>query len=600
MRQCILLILLGGFCLFAPPALCAADNTAPDIGAVPPPDTAPAPPPYDGKPGVKAGQQCINPKDGAVMVWVPAGEFLMGNTDADQQASSTPQHTVFLDGYWAYQCEVTVAQYKAYCAAMEEDMPKDTPAWGWRDTHPMVNVNWMEARAYARWAGAKLPTEAQWEKAARGTDGRTYPWGNAWDADKCNNAVSGLLKPVPVGSFPDGASPYGCLHMAGNVWEWCEDWYAEDYYKNSPTRNPTGPEDGKGRVLRGGAWNVKNPLSLRCAGRTYTHPAKGLNDFGFRCVVSPVTPDDEINVTRSVEETLQTEQDISGRMVGIGVKLSKHVDGIMIAQVLPGQPAERSGIRSGEVILSIAGRPAQNMPLPEAIEAITGDEGTQITLEVRNTAGDVRKVQITREIIKLSGVVAKLIDEQTGYLEISTFNQETPLAVHDALTITLSPRNVSGIILDLRGNTGGIYPEVLKVARMLIDGNPPKILWIVRQNGKDPTPVQVQTLALSTLPCVVLIDGKTSGAAELLAAALGQSARATLVGSRTAGGAILKEIVANADGSSREVLVGNFWFPKTGKTGTDGVIPDVVAPIGATSEQVLELGKKTLAEMIAE
>ena len=247
------------------------------------------PPAYDGKPGTTAGQTCVNPKDNALMVWVPAGDFLMGSAETDARAmpDEVPQHTVKLDGYWIYQKDVTVAQYKAYCAATDEAMPIDAPPWGWKDTHPMVNVNWKQAHAYAKWAGAHLPSEAQWEKAARGTDGRIYPWGNTWDNDKCNNAANGPEKTMPVGSFPEGASPYGCLDMGGNVWQWCEDWYGGDYYNNAPATNPKGPEDGQWRVFRGGGWRNVAASSFRCARRGYFDPGYTTNYLGVRCVVSP-------------------------------------------------------------------------------------------------------------------------------------------------------------------------------------------------------------------------------------------------------------------------------------------------------------------------
>jgi len=199
----------------------------------------------------------INPKDGATMVYVPAGEFLMGSKDGEGQDDERPQHKVFLTGYWIYRTEVTVAQYKKFCQATGRVMATDPP-WKWQDDHPVVNVFWDDAAAYAQWANAALPTEAQWEKAARGTDSRVYPWGNDWDGEKCQNSVGGKNagKTAPVGSMPAGASPYGCLDMAGNVWEWCADWYDAGYYKNAPARNPTGPATGTTRVLRGGSWFI--------------------------------------------------------------------------------------------------------------------------------------------------------------------------------------------------------------------------------------------------------------------------------------------------------------------------------------------------------
>ncbi len=229
-----------------------------------------------------------NPKDGAEMILIPAGDFLMGSTDADKLADDRekPQHKVYLDAYYMYKTEVTVAQYRKFCTATDRKMP-NAPDWGWQDTHPIVNVTWNDAKAYADWAGAILPTEAQWEKAARGGDGRIYPWGNTWDATKCaNRENSGNGNTTrgthPVGSFPTGASPYGVMDMAGNAWEWCADWYGAGYYKNSPLKNPIGPATGECRVMRGGSWF--NSYGI-CRGALRTDGDPGDNDdgFGFRC-----------------------------------------------------------------------------------------------------------------------------------------------------------------------------------------------------------------------------------------------------------------------------------------------------------------------------
>jgi len=245
----------------------------------------------------------INPKDGAAMVWVPAGKFIMGSTDAQLVAlckgslmlknwcsNEKPKHTVKLDGYWMYKNDVTVAQYKKFCAATTREMP-DAPELGWIDEHPMVNLSWDDANAYAQWAGAALPTEAQWEKAARGTDGRIYPWGNEWDAEKCNNAVSGYntMKTTAVGSYPASVSPYGCLDMVGNVYQWCADWYDENY-KNSPKQNPTGSANGTTRVLRGGCWYDVDTRYFRAAYRDSGEPTIGFVSIGFRCAVRSPGP----------------------------------------------------------------------------------------------------------------------------------------------------------------------------------------------------------------------------------------------------------------------------------------------------------------------
>ncbi len=213
------------------------------------------------------------------MVWIPAGEFTMGS-DGKIYAIEKPVHQVYLDGYWMYKNDVTVAQYRKFCTATGRQMP-DAPNWGWQDNHPVVNVSWDDAKAYADWAGVALPTEAEWEKAARGTEGRIYPWGNEWDAVKCQ---FNKQETAPVGSFPAGASPYGCLDMAGNVWQWCADWYGADYYSNSPSRNPTGPETAYWRVLRGGSWSNDSSAYLRASNRVSGAPSGRGGSIGFRCV----------------------------------------------------------------------------------------------------------------------------------------------------------------------------------------------------------------------------------------------------------------------------------------------------------------------------
>ena len=189
---------------------------------------------------------------------------------------------------------VTVAQYRKFAEETGRWMPERLPyGQSLADEFPMVYLNWFDARTYAQWAGASLPTEAQWEKAARGTDGRRYPWGNRWDPDLCAHIgnTSRALKDgtVPVTRFPQGASPYGVMQMAGNMFEWVADWYGHHYYEKAPDRNPTGPEDGTLKVTRGGAW----PWDRRFHRTTYRHPfPPHVRNYhrmvvGFRCVIPP-------------------------------------------------------------------------------------------------------------------------------------------------------------------------------------------------------------------------------------------------------------------------------------------------------------------------
>lgn len=209
--------------------------------------------------------RAVNERDGAELVWIPAGEFLRGSEAGVGGADEWPRRSIHLDGYWIAKYPVTLGQFKTYIEATGQEMP-DMP-WGQgqmldpeasEDAYPAL-MSWYEAEEYTKWAGARLPTEAQWEKAARGTDGRAYPWGDVWNPE---HAV-GLertqyeFKPgmYPVGSSPKGVSPYGVEDMAGNVWEWVADWYGHGYYETSPDANPTGADSGRMKVLRGGGSN---------------------------------------------------------------------------------------------------------------------------------------------------------------------------------------------------------------------------------------------------------------------------------------------------------------------------------------------------------
>lgn len=232
------------------------------------------------------------------MVLIPAGEFLMGSDpsvdrdaqDRDAQDNEQPQHALYLPDYHLAKTPVTNAQYAAFVQATFRQ-----PTPGGEEDHPVVNVSWHDAIAYCKWLAEvtgkpyRLPSEAKWEKGARGTDGRIYPWGNRWDARKCNTREGGRDDTTPVGAYPQGASPYGLLDMAGNVWEWCQDWFSEDYYQRSPSENPPGPGEGILRVLRGGSWR-NDQHGARCACRGRDGPGYRSNYIGFRVAASPSSP----------------------------------------------------------------------------------------------------------------------------------------------------------------------------------------------------------------------------------------------------------------------------------------------------------------------
>jgi len=236
------------------------------------------------------------------MIYVPAGEFIMGSSEEDVQkflliftyrnperfADEQPQHIVYLDAFYIDKYEVTNAQYREFVEATGRKPPiyLDMEPYNHPD-QAVMGVSWEDANAYAMWRGKRLPTEAEWEKAARGTDGRYWPWGNEWDPTKLNandaGAVDGYVYTAPVGKYPQSVSPYGAYDMAGNVFEWVSDWYDKNYYKYSPKVNPQGPISGENHVARGGSWDVNNDFT-RCASRFGISPGSLL--VGIRCAKS--------------------------------------------------------------------------------------------------------------------------------------------------------------------------------------------------------------------------------------------------------------------------------------------------------------------------
>jgi eukaryotic-like serine/threonine-protein kinase len=245
-------------------------------------------------PTLGIGSTKVSPMDGMILLYVPEGDFLMGSTDSETDATDQekPQHMVHLDAFWIDQTEVTSAMYAKCVASGKCKLPWCLTGSEF-DKYPAVCVDWFNAKAYCEWAGRRLPTEAEWEKAARGTDSRLYPWGN--EPATCEYAVmkndsgygcgEGLAR---VGSRPKGASLYGALDMAGNVFEWVNDWYDAYYYSTSPSSNPTGPASGSEPVLRGGFFG-NNARFLRVAYRVphSNNPTGGESGIGFRCSASP-------------------------------------------------------------------------------------------------------------------------------------------------------------------------------------------------------------------------------------------------------------------------------------------------------------------------
>jgi len=221
-------------------------------------------------------------RDGAIIVSVPAGEFTMGSPPNEGEADERPQRRVRLSEFRIDKTEVTWRQFRKFAEATGTPLPP-APIWGAADDYAVSNATWDEAAAYCAWVGGRLPTEAEWEKAARGTDGRRYPWGNDYELGRCSSLEGGPHRPYSVGAFPKCLSPYGVLDMAGNVWEWCADWYGDTYPDEGVSEDPKGPASGTMRVLRGGAW-IDQRVYLRTAYRLERLPSMRHFHFGLRCV----------------------------------------------------------------------------------------------------------------------------------------------------------------------------------------------------------------------------------------------------------------------------------------------------------------------------
>lgn len=233
----------------------------------------------------------VNTKDGSVMVFIPAGTFEMGDgLDLD-----TPKHQVHLSGFWIGIYCITGAQFEKFLKTTSYPLTRHKglcrPVFLGQREHPVVCVKWEEAQAYAQWANCSLPTEAQWEKAARGPKNFLYPWGNTWDARRCRCRIGrDKITNCRVYDYPNGVSGYGTYNQSGNVSEWCADWYDEDYYKHlgsNLVKNPQGPNSGIYRAVRGGNRSYQDPQFFRSTYRYWHDPHFCRDSLGFR-IVCPV------------------------------------------------------------------------------------------------------------------------------------------------------------------------------------------------------------------------------------------------------------------------------------------------------------------------
>ncbi len=268
------------------------------------------------------GTEWQRPQDAMTMVYVPAGTFSMGSEDGND--NEKPAHEVSLDGFWIDQMEVSNEQFTLFVDGIGYKTTAEKEGTGWTvigsewvevdganwqhplgpdsdladlEDHPVTLISWTDALAYCAWSGAMLPSEAQWEYAARGPESLDYPWGSEFDGQKNNycdqncpmdwkddSFDDNFARTAPVSSFADGASWVGALDMVGNLWEWVNDWHGETYYANSPVDNPTGPDDGTEKVLKGGAW-VNQPIRMRGSDRNIIEPTFRTSTFGFRCAL---------------------------------------------------------------------------------------------------------------------------------------------------------------------------------------------------------------------------------------------------------------------------------------------------------------------------
>jgi formylglycine-generating enzyme required for sulfatase activity len=311
--------------------------------------------------GVEIDGKWVRPNDGHSMVYVPAGSFSMGGAGVFEQ----PVHEVNLDGYWIDEAEITNAQFAVFVSdtsyktsaeqSGESRVIYSEENWDYEDgadwrhplgpgssldgkkDHPVVHVSWEDAESYCTWAGARLPTEAEWEYAARGPNALKFPWGNSFDTTKLNfcdvncpddyyrdeTANDGYAFTSPVGTYPQGASWVGALDMAGNVSEWINDWFDEEYYAISPIHNPQGPNSGEVKVFRDGGWDM-DYLYLESHLRSFAGEEDSRNVLGFRCAIDATATDSGLTANQVIE--VPTEIPVKEEVRSLGVEREDFFD----------------------------------------------------------------------------------------------------------------------------------------------------------------------------------------------------------------------------------------------------------------------------------
>lgn len=266
-------------------------NPVPPTPAATDTPAATATPTATATPAIPAGSTETSPVDGMIQVYVPGGSFVMGSDTG--RSDEQPAHTVTLSAYWIDQTEVTNAMYALCVEAGQCEVPYHSASMTHRsyygnatyDNYPVVWIQWEKADAYCAWAGRRLPTEAEWEYAARGDDGRTYPWGNETYTCSLANHRGCVGDTVAVGSYPDGASPFGVLDMAGNVEEWVSDWYGS--YPSGTVVDPQGPTSGEENIIRGGSFLIiVEYLQAHYRQGSYGITGYAYSTSGFRCARS--------------------------------------------------------------------------------------------------------------------------------------------------------------------------------------------------------------------------------------------------------------------------------------------------------------------------